>query len=314
MTGQRNFLSLNIQTNAAIQTSYSSSIIVTDVRGLKYQLKILAALLCIVCEKLITDGSSRTSLDTEVGVAIFIDLIAAVHPVKVVADSHLVAAGTPQAVHICVTAASGVKVQHQTGLNGLNGNAQVFDLCGNALDCSAASNGQSVGADIRRFKAPSLSSTANSQRSSLNTVNFKRNACSRRGRVIDSVNNAGGTILLCGELLCGAADDRCVIAFLCPHNIFINGIAGHSFAIDICSHGHFQQVSAVSLCRNRIGHLSAGNRSCNTTKLFAIQSKGNVLIDISVWSKAESNFTTINQRIIEDTLQIKLDNIDIPSL
>ena len=314
MAGQRNFLSLNTQTNAAIQASHGSSIIVANVRCLKHQLKILAALLCIVCEKLIADGGGRASLDTEISVAIFVDLVATVHPVKVVADSHLIAAGAPQAVHICVAAASGVKVQHQAGLNGLNGNAQVFDLCGDALDSSAASNGQSVGANIRRFKAPSLSSTTNSQCRSLNAVNFKHNACSRRGRVIDSVNNADGTILFCGELLCGAADDRCVIAFLCPHDIFINGVTGHSFAIDICSHGHFQQVSAVFLCRNRIGHLSAGNRSCNTTKLFAIQSKGNVLIDISVWSKAESNLTTINQRIIEDTLQIKLDNIDIPSL
>ena len=239
MTGQRNFLSLNVQTNTAIQTGYSSSIIVADIRCLKHQLKILAALLCIVCEKLIADGSSRTGLDTEIGVAIFIDLVAAVHPVKVVANSHLVAAGTPQAVHICVTAASGVKVQHQTGLNRLNGNAQVFDLCGNALDGSAASNGQSVSANIRRFKAPSLSSTANSQCRSLNTVNFQCDVCSRRGRVIDSVNNAGCTVLFCGKLLCGTADDRCVVTFLCPHDIFINGIAGHSFAIDICSHGYF---------------------------------------------------------------------------
>ena len=171
-----------------------------------------------------------------------------------------------------------------------------------------------MGANIRRFKAPCLSSTANSQCRGLNAVNFQRNACSRRSRVIDGVDNAGGAVLLCGELLCGAADDWRVVAFLCPHDIFVNGVAGHSFAIDICGHGHFQQVSTVSLCRNRIGHLSAGNRSCNTTKLFAIQSKGNVLIDISVWSKAESDFTTINQRIIENTLQIKLDNVDIPSL
>ena len=77
VAGQRNFLSLNVQTNTAIQTGYSSSIIVADVRGLKHQLKILAALLCIVCEKLIADSSSRTGLDTEVGVAIFVDLVSA---------------------------------------------------------------------------------------------------------------------------------------------------------------------------------------------------------------------------------------------
>ena len=109
--GQRDLLRLNIQTNAAIQASQCCSIVVLDIRSLKHKLKVLTQLLCVITKQLITDICSCTSFHTEVGIAIFVQLITAIRPVKVITDSKSIIAISPQTSLVRVGLACRIKVE-----------------------------------------------------------------------------------------------------------------------------------------------------------------------------------------------------------
>ena len=134
LTGQCDFLCLNIQANTAIQTGQCRSIVVLDVCSLKHKLEILAQLFRIVAKELIADSCGCACFNTEVGIAIFVQLITAIRPVKIIADSQTVIAIRPQSSFVCVRLARRVEIKCQIRLDRLNGNTKLLD---GDVDCLA---------------------------------------------------------------------------------------------------------------------------------------------------------------------------------
>ena len=249
---------LNIQTDSALHTAQNSCVIIAHVCGVKHELEVLAQLLGVISKQLIVYCGTCSRLNAEISVAIFIQLIAAIYPVKVITDSHTGLPVRPQAVAASIRLSAGIKVKHQICGDRFNHNTQVRYIYCKGLYSFAACNCQCTLALSCGFEAPNLLSAPNVQSCFRNTIYRQFNGSCAGRRVIHCVFNRHLVVLLCLVIGHGATDNRCIVTISNPHDIFLDYVGFYLFAVDICRHTDFQQMATVFLCRNAVSHLSPG--------------------------------------------------------
>ena len=171
-----------------------------------------------------------------------------------------------------------------------------------------------MAADLTALERPGLFGASHRQLAAYNAVHSQGHIGVTAGRVIHGIADRHVAVLLGAVIQNGAADNRRVVALFHPHNVVAQGVACHLFAVDLSRHAHFQQVAAVLLGGQVIGHLAACHRSACPANRLAIQLKADVFGNVAIRSKPISYFAGIKKRVIKNALQIELNNINRPVL
>ena len=171
-----------------------------------------------------------------------------------------------------------------------------------------------MAANLTALVRPGLFGASYRQFAGNNAIHSQSHIGVAAGRVIYGIADRNIAVLLGTVIQHGATNNRGIIALFHPHNIVAQGVACYLFAIDLRRHAHFQQVAAVLLGGQIVGHLAACHCSACSANRLAIQLKADVFGNIAIRSKPVSYFAGIKKRVIKNALQIKLNNINRPVL
>ena len=147
-----------------------------------------------------------------------------------------------------------------------------------------------MAANLAALVRPGLFGASYRQLAGNNAIHSQGHIGVAAGRVIHGIADRNIAVLLGTVIQHGATDNRGIIALFHPHNIVAQGVACYLFAVDFRRHAHFQQVAAVLLGGQIVGHLAACHCSACSANRLAIQLKADVFGNIAIRSKPVSYF------------------------
>ena len=109
---QDRVLSIHLKPNAIGHTAQHLSVVVANIICAVNKLEVLTASLSLISKQRDIKRDSRTGFDAEVSVSIGVELIAAVRPVEVIANCHVVGAISPNPILVCVVASCWAEVKN----------------------------------------------------------------------------------------------------------------------------------------------------------------------------------------------------------
>ena len=165
---------------------------------------------------------------------------------------------------------------------------------------------------VRALKAPGLLCAPNRQGRLSHAVHSQLYSARTGRRVVYGVLNGHLVVLLRLVIPHSTADNGCGLALGHPHNILLDDIGLNGLSIDLRRHADFQQVAAVLLHRDGIGHLSTSHTGSRATNRLAVQCKIDLLLNAAIRCIAHCDLAAVEKAVIKGGFQIEINDIGTP--